>query len=465
MDTLCIPVGLEKQSLRLIQINNMASIYKGAISSLVLDAELMATKIDAVESPWLSTELRARIACSTWMCRSWTLQEGQLPPTITIQFLDNAIVLGRSSEKDGQYQERAATAHVPMDVPPIGDSGTRLEANMPVSQDVELTALENRSRWSGSKQDEHKCACVDIALENTFYSTFFDGSIGISSKWNKAEPSNEATKFVSLWNELAGRSTTKPNDLFLIIANILDFDTRGLHQYEGAEAMFQTIILSLDRVPLSLFFNTGPRQDKDGSHQNRWVPLKISTDILTPDYLLTVFSSYLSYKYMDQNRDKGITAYTTNGLLSLKSKLYLPSEHGEMLYVVEPSNCSADRFNTEGFTSTRIIVENMESSDGAGAKRGACFYVRDNDEVPPHGNRSWWHQARRTLRFRSKRIVVPVVDMTFICPIQLQHVAQCEALSLNPNHIYSLTFVKSPCEFRIRYGIFGQINAISFRYN
>ena len=43
MDTLCIPVGPNETSLRLTQIDKMASIYKGALCSLVLDAELMAT--------------------------------------------------------------------------------------------------------------------------------------------------------------------------------------------------------------------------------------------------------------------------------------------------------------------------------------------------------------------------------------------------------------------------------------
>ena len=338
---------------------------------------------------------------------------------------------------------------------------------MLVNQDVESRTLENELRQSESQQEERECSCVDIALERTFYSTFFDGSVGIdiSSESNKTDPSNGTTKFVSVWNELVGRSTTKPNDLFLIIANILDFDTRGLQQYEGAEEMFQAIILSLGRVPLSLFFNTGPRQDKDGSHQNRWVPLKISTDILTPDHLFTISSSHFSCEYTDQKRDEGITAYTINGILPLKPKLYLRSEHGDILYIVESSSSSADRFNTEGFTSTCIVVENMETSDRSGAKRAACFYVRDNHEFPPHGNRSWWQQVLQTLPFRSKRNVLPVVDMTFICPMQLQLVGQIEAPSLDSNYIYSLSFVKLPCEFRVRYGVFEHFGVTSFRYN
>lgn len=43
MDTLCIPVGEGISSLELKQIDKMTSIYKGAICSLVLDAELSAT--------------------------------------------------------------------------------------------------------------------------------------------------------------------------------------------------------------------------------------------------------------------------------------------------------------------------------------------------------------------------------------------------------------------------------------
>lgn len=47
MDTLYIPVGKGEWSLKLAQIDKMTSIYKGAISSLVLDAELMATRLEA----------------------------------------------------------------------------------------------------------------------------------------------------------------------------------------------------------------------------------------------------------------------------------------------------------------------------------------------------------------------------------------------------------------------------------
>lgn len=113
MDTLYIPVGPDERSLRLLEIDQMAFIYNEAKTSLVLDAELMATVPDTklpsteacendartrLNSPRkLSLEARAHIVCSVWMCRSWTLQEGGLPATFAVQFMDNAVVLGRRS--------------------------------------------------------------------------------------------------------------------------------------------------------------------------------------------------------------------------------------------------------------------------------------------------------------------------------------------------------------------------------
>ncbi|MCJ1262299.1 hypothetical protein MMC22_002169 [Lobaria immixta] len=455
MDTLCIPVGQDERALRLTQIDKMASIYKGAISSLVLDAELMAAVLGlklvsiksfyvklrrvkvrregvdtVIRSQRLSIESRARIACSAWMSRSWTLQEGWLPPTIAVQFLDNAVVLGRISEKEGQYQERSTTKGIPL----VEDSRALFEANMSARRDVEETEPDNGPSLCGSKQNEHtsslECDCVGIALERTFYSTFFE----------------ETTKFVSVWNELAGRSTTMPSDVPLIITNILHFENRELLKSHEDGEMFQYIILSLDRPPLSIFFNTGPRQDQGGNHQNRWVPVKIGTDTLTSNDPLTVCPSHLLYKYADQHSSGGTSIYTIDAILSLKSKVYLRSENEGIVYAVEPSNSSADQFDTEGFTSTCVIVENVDLPEWSGVKRGACFYVRDNNEIKPQGSRHWWHQA-----LRLNPIVLPGVDMTFYCPRRLQQVVHSEHLTLDKRNIYNLNSVKTTCDFRINY--------------
>jgi hypothetical protein len=110
------------QLLQLIQIDKMASIYKGAMTSLVLDAELMTVvpkiatqsaealgshrNASTRSSKMLHVEARTRIACSVWMSRSWTFQEGELPPTVTVQYLNTAVVMGRPSKNDGRYMKQ-----------------------------------------------------------------------------------------------------------------------------------------------------------------------------------------------------------------------------------------------------------------------------------------------------------------------------------------------------------------------
>lgn len=107
MDTLCIPAKQQDRAWRIIQINKMASIYRGAVCALVLDLELMSFNSDnevenqdagqggitpTAGSLALSLGSRARMACSVWMSRSWTLQEGKLPRLIAVQFADEACI-------------------------------------------------------------------------------------------------------------------------------------------------------------------------------------------------------------------------------------------------------------------------------------------------------------------------------------------------------------------------------------
>ena len=251
-----------------------------------MDVELLATPVELNKSQGMSKEIRARIACSTWMCRSWTFQEGQLPPSIVIQFLNRAMILGRASVEDGRYLERARSVQQSMTEPSMESTQTPIDEDRSTHQGIELTVSQARPDQCQREQEEDKCNCIDIDLQRTFYSTFFEGSIDTDSGSTKINSSSRVAHFVTVWNELGGRSTTQPNDIPLMVANILDFETQDLHQHKGAEEMFLRIILSLGVVPLTIFFNTGPRQDQSGSHQNRWVPLKISTSTLTSDHLL-----------------------------------------------------------------------------------------------------------------------------------------------------------------------------------
>jgi hypothetical protein len=83
MDTLCVPVGMDHEDLRIQTINQMRQIYEDADRVLVLD--------DWVEELSVSSsiyEKAVRIRLCNWQHRLWTLQEAVLAQQLCIQFRD-----------------------------------------------------------------------------------------------------------------------------------------------------------------------------------------------------------------------------------------------------------------------------------------------------------------------------------------------------------------------------------------
>ncbi|KAH7317158.1 hypothetical protein B0I35DRAFT_434660 [Stachybotrys elegans] len=386
MDTLCIPVGSAELSLKLSEIDRMASIYQGATSCLVLDAELMETQLNCSQTGGVtpidefdliddyggrvmskvsaSTEARAHIACSVWMLRSWTFQEAYLPPTIAISFSNNTLLFGRTSERDGEYMERAKGS---VQVYSMIDGEDATASNMSHNQ-AETTLLGHPSRTYGSipgqesqavgQNQSLECQCVDIRLQRTLFSQLI-------------RPNME---FARAWNELAGRSTTMASDVPLILTNVLDLENHNLLQYCDTHEMFLAIILSLERPPLSLFFNTGLRYDETGNHHNRWVPQEIQGNHLVGDGHLLVHKRHLSYDYQPFKTHDRVSIYIIDGVLPLRSKAYIQFEEEGMTYVVENSRLNTDDLDTKPFVATCLVVNNASLSRNE--EHVACFYVR-----------------------------------------------------------------------------------------
>ncbi|KAK0610290.1 hypothetical protein DIS24_g12076 [Lasiodiplodia hormozganensis] len=90
IDTLCIPVepkGSEGDRLRGEAMRNMSLIYSSPVQVLVPDAELQICSTENKDA----IELLARIVCSSWMTRAWTLAEAVLAREVVFQFKDMAI--------------------------------------------------------------------------------------------------------------------------------------------------------------------------------------------------------------------------------------------------------------------------------------------------------------------------------------------------------------------------------------
>lgn len=88
IDTLCVPVGASKTSLRKLVIAQMADIYREASHVLVLDNFILKLPLSAdVIHKYLHIHL------STWHHRLWTMQEGQLARRLSFQFQGGAETL------------------------------------------------------------------------------------------------------------------------------------------------------------------------------------------------------------------------------------------------------------------------------------------------------------------------------------------------------------------------------------
>ena len=86
IDTLCVP--LTPESLQKEAIINMRAVYSRATRVLVLDSELMRSTMDSCPE-----EKLARITCSTWIRRMWTLQEVALARSTYFQFAGEPVII------------------------------------------------------------------------------------------------------------------------------------------------------------------------------------------------------------------------------------------------------------------------------------------------------------------------------------------------------------------------------------
>ena len=184
IDTFCIPVQppnttteepaadphlARKQSLKLKAIRMMTPIYAGAETVLALDSELQSFSSHDVSF----AELTARAHVCGWKSRAWTLQEGAMASNLGYQ-LQNGFFFAKEVQISFNEAMKAA--------------------------------LWNRSF------DEH------VQLLEDCRQSWFLPSVGRhkSDIWNGL--STRDVQFMEVWNSLLGKSTTKPQDFYEIVA-------------------------------------------------------------------------------------------------------------------------------------------------------------------------------------------------------------------------------------------------------
>lgn len=264
MDTLCIPPEDEHRDLRARAICNMVEIYALARAVLVLDRSLLRLPC--------STSLRsleAYVASCAWMRRSWTLQEGRVAREVMIQLRDGRLV--REAESERWNIEGRSSSPENSVMPSVSSLDQSPEAAQPGA--IPRATQETPFLAYGDEDDVRKQISrliYDQLMPERGRRRFHDFEAVL-------EKPPKAAEFALVWNALAGRTTTKQSDLYLILANLLDLHTEDLASQASTAESFQRLVLSCETLPLPMLFLTPQRS---GPMDERWLPIQFSPEIL-----------------------------------------------------------------------------------------------------------------------------------------------------------------------------------------
>ncbi|KIY00364.1 uncharacterized protein Z520_04049 [Fonsecaea multimorphosa CBS 102226] len=280
LDTLCVPVitgnDPEEERIKNKAISQMAAIYAGAESVIVLDAELQQSPVQPARLPSQEREsLAAKIYSSAWMERSWTLQEGALARELSFQLESRVFRLGFEDLLD----EKAPSWQHPLD-------------NFVWSRAVYSNTFENDG---ASESDLHATrlrlptSVVALTLRALQRERIWLTNLAPGSKREAAILRWKLSQFVEAWNSLIQRETSQKKDLYQIVANMLDLSPHeirsGVSDISHADTTtippqqaryLPLIIRNCQILPISLLFNSGPRMRDPERPQNSWLPVETS---------------------------------------------------------------------------------------------------------------------------------------------------------------------------------------------
>lgn len=314
MDTLCIPVQSEHADLRMKAINRMALIYTGAKQVLVLDAELR--QVDCRSEP---RELGdARIFCSKWNERCWTLQEGALARKCLFQFRDSATI-----------------PTLPYRHPHLGQRYIRQKLFTAVTESAmtDLNIVTHAQRRLVPDED-----------------------------WRM-------TRFVRSWNEVGRRSTTKAADIHVILANLTVFKAAQIMSLSSPVERTQMMLHCIGRFPLDMLYNDYPRPEAGGNHADRWVPSVPSSEPLSTRALLRCAKEGLVLE-AEHPQDLPDIFHINSAFMPSRFCFRVPHNEAELWYWVECIQPTDDELPRHAYTAACLVVRRISSQVDTSALRG-----------------------------------------------------------------------------------------------
>lgn len=373
MDTLCIPPRQDSEDRKFLRkkaIHRMALIYVGAEQVLVLDAEL--GKFSHEGSPRELTD--ALISCARWNGRCWTLEEGALARKCLFQFKD---VARKPTPYDDptlqiitrvlRFPWRALKVIVPYSIrgyfqEPVWYAWPPRKISHDFAHDYLRRMLASAARRSAQTDVGHaRRAAARKAPGRDL----------------------QAHKFVRTWNDVGRRSTTRPEDIHPIMANLTDFNAAQIMALETPVLRTKIIAHCIGEFPLDMLWTCCARPQEKEDSADRWVP-----SVPGPEPLI----------------EKAKLSSTTEGLVldaknfSHPPKTYLvpramvnprfcfwrrQNDHGELWYVVECVISEDDAFPRSESETACLILSSGAAKRGENAAsqmlRGARLLVTKDD--------------------------------------------------------------------------------------
>ena len=229
MDILCIPAPSTGYAAeRSTSINKMGIVYAAAETVLVLDYELQRIPIKNLDR----LQVLAHLLTCSWMERAWTFNEGSLSRSCCIQFADEIL----DTEEIHEFSRGE-----------LWDSGPRLFSKR-LRHFIALDLAKH---------------CV-VELGRGVYRSRVDVVIPEHFRLPGNARRNDS-HFISGWNALRCRSTSQPEDLVVILANLQGINISQLSRFRPEERL--AVLMSFQRfIPFT--FLASPNRSEHSVSQS-----------------------------------------------------------------------------------------------------------------------------------------------------------------------------------------------------
>jgi hypothetical protein len=387
MDTLCIPVKHEHKDLRDASIAIMASIYQGATGVLVLDAEISSVTLNGL------TEAIAHILLSVWMCRIWTLQEAALARSCIFAFANNSMLKATPYRKDDFVSWYIIGQDT---IPDVDVAESSIRASLEAHYFRFVTSI------------------VPVTVEDWMLDT---------AVWP-----TDGQYLAAVWNALAGRTTSKADDLWAVLANLLRLNTNSLLPSEPSGTKLARVLLTLKMLPVSLFLADVERQFALSHSMNRWIPARIGRSLLSGKENCKIQTSRSKLSWCFHSRYSQYCVYVTKSPVPTDTQqLVIEDEDQSVHYHARLDPDMNDMFQPSTYLRTCFVLPSKDLGESY-EPRSAIFYIQ--------------HEEQKN------------IDVVFYKSVAVeQHTGSSLQCQGNSESVYVVTKI-SECYFNILYGMF-----------